>query len=83
MLLFQPPIQRLADKIAGYFVPGIIILSVVTFIIWCIGLAIEMSGSPSECHQPNNSNTSDSYSMDTENNDDCYEFGWNHPFYMQ
>ncbi len=32
----KKPIQRLVDKYAGYYVPGVLIASVVTFLLWLI-----------------------------------------------
>jgi Cu+-exporting ATPase len=32
----KPPIARLVDVIASYFVPGVILVAVVTFVIWVL-----------------------------------------------
>ena len=36
----QAPIQRIADKIAGVFVPFILIISVTTFASWLIAVGV-------------------------------------------
>ncbi|WP_282123594.1 heavy metal translocating P-type ATPase [Algibacter mikhailovii] len=32
----QAPIQKLADKISGYFVPVVVLISILTFVLWVI-----------------------------------------------
>jgi P-type Cu+ transporter len=32
----RAPIQRLADKVAGWFVPGVMAISAITFVVWAI-----------------------------------------------
>jgi P-type Cu+ transporter len=32
----RAPIQQLADSVSGYFVPGVIVIALITFIIWAI-----------------------------------------------
>eukprot|EP00731_Ephydatia_muelleri_P033624 Em0034g6a len=42
----KAPIQRIADMVAGYFVPGIIVLSSVTFVSWLIAWQVSKSLNP-------------------------------------
>ena len=32
----RAPIQKLADDVAGYFVPGVIVIAIITFIVWAL-----------------------------------------------
>ncbi|CAH1976988.1 unnamed protein product [Acanthoscelides obtectus] len=54
----KAPIQHLADKIAGYFVPTVVLLSVLTLIIWTIVGSINIEYLPvSEAEKQGFSNT--------------------------
>ena len=37
----KAPIQLMADSIAGYFIPGIIALSIITFLSWVVVVVVD------------------------------------------
>lgn len=42
----KAPIQRLADKVASYFVPTVILIAIISFIFWYFFGSIILTGSP-------------------------------------
>ena len=34
----RAPIQRLADVVSGYFVPAVVVVAVITFMLWCLSV---------------------------------------------
>ena len=48
----KAPIQLIADRIAGYFVPGILILSFITFVCWAI-VVVTVTYTTSACDTRN------------------------------
>ena len=53
----KAPIQLIADRIAGYFVPGILILSFITFVCWVIAV-VTIKFATSACVTQNTTNSS-------------------------
>ena len=53
----KAPIQLIADRIAGYFVPGILILSFITFVCWVI-VVVTIKFATTACLVENITNTS-------------------------
>ena len=35
----RAPIQKVADTVAGYFVPAVVVIAIVTFLVWAIAAA--------------------------------------------
>ena len=77
----QAPIQRIADKIAGYFVPGILIASLLTFLVW---LSVVLTVDNEDCdhtadhNHTNSTNSTDDYSSEVfsvghGSHDGCYD----------
>ena len=64
----KAPIQLIADRIAGYFVPGILILSFITFVCWVI-VVIAVKYGTSACDVQNSTNASlfeETFNLSTE-----------------
>ena len=55
----KAPIQLIADRIASYFVPGILILSFITFICWAI-VVVTVTYTTTACDTQNVTNASSS-----------------------
>lgn len=59
----QAPIQRIADKIAGYFVPGILIASLLTFLAW-LTVVLVTQGNKDCDHGAHHNNTNSTNATD-------------------
>ena len=72
----KAPIQLIADRIAGYFVPGILILSFITFICWAI-VVVTVTYTTTACDTQNATNASSHFnsSMDSGDMDSFAPFG--------
>ena len=47
----RAPIQRLADRVAGYFVPAVLAIAIVTFLAWMIARPERAGAGPGQCHR--------------------------------
>lgn len=72
----KAPIQLIADRIAGYFVPGILILSFITFVCWAV-VVVTVTYTTSACDTRNDTNASFNFnsSMDSGGMDSSTAFG--------
>ena len=62
----KAPIQLIADRIASYFVPGILILSLITFVCWVIVIVfVKYATSACDTHPNTTNTTNDSLFFDT------------------
>ena len=70
----KAPIQLIADRIAGYFVPGILILSLITFMCWVV-VVIAVKYTTSACLNQNITNASSLLNSTMDGSDTDSPFG--------